>query len=229
MALLMLAVDTLRSVRVNEGGTKPGDASLRGAATPSSGHAGATGPLSQTPAAELAPAAFSGRYIAFGEPIAIKTRGNRIKADFGIAGLRMEAAGVTDLGTEYSVHHWLGKIVSGAFPFNLELVRVIVPPVDQGEVADHLWLAVSDVGYEYCPRYSAPSEVPASWLRAAGTYNGCEVTIEDGALLMSGVGYLRETVPGLYEVVGGIFDGETVVRNPESGALSHQGLLYDRR
>jgi hypothetical protein len=46
---------------------------------------------------------------------------------------------------------------------------------------------------------------------------------------MSGVGYLRERESGFFEVVGGIYDAETVAHDPLTGALSHQGNVYGRK
>ena len=46
---------------------------------------------------------------------------------------------------------------------------------------------------------------------------------------MSGVGYLRERESGFFEVVGGPYDGETVTLDPETGALRHQGFVYERK
>jgi hypothetical protein len=208
--LLELAVDCLHAV-----------SGTRAAHPVTVGSPGSTSPL---PSAEQ----FTGRYVAWGELIEIKVEGSRIKADFGIAELRMERVGQTALGTEYTVDHWLGGIVADAFPLDLDLFRVIVPPMGTGEVADHLWFAGSDCGFEYCPRYSVPPNIPSSWNEVAGQYDGCEVTCTGGALHMSGIGYLRVRSSGVFEVVGGPLDAETVTRDPQSGALSHQGIVYNR-
>ena len=210
--LLMLAVDCLRAVRTN-----PGVVNL--------GRASPAYPPSDVPAPEQ----FTGRYVAYGELMTIKDEGGSVKADFGPATLRMEPVDRTALGIEYSVRHWLGVFLAGAFPLDLELVRIVVPATNAGEVADHVWLAASDASYEYCPRFSAPPAVPASWLNAAGEYHGCKVTYADNALRMSGVGYLRDREPGFFEVVGGPYDAETVSRDPATGALSHQGVVYERK
>ena len=100
---------------------------------------------------------------------------------------------------------------------------MIVPPLEDGETAGHVWFAAADCAYEYCPRYP-PSHAAADTV--AGEYEGCTVMVKDAALHMSGVGYLRENGPGLFEVVGGVYDGETVTRDPSTGALSHQGFVY---
>ena len=176
-----------------------------------------------------APDQFTGRYVAFGELMIIKESGSRIKADMGLAELRMEPAGESEIGTAYSLSHWLGDVVTdAAFPVDLELVQIIVPPVAAGEHAEHLWLALSDHGYEYCPLYSVPDTVPDSWVSVAGEYDGCEVTIDNDALHMSGIGYLRERGPGYFQVVGGPLDSETVTHDPARGTLTHQGIEYKR-
>ena len=104
-----------------------------------------------------------------------------------------------------------------------------MPPPDPGAVADHVWFAASDCDYEYCPRYAVPPAAPTVWRNTAGEYDGCTVTFKEGALHMSGVGYLREREPGCFEVMGGIYDGETVARDPATGALYPQGIVYERQ
>lgn len=126
--------------------------------------------------------------------------------------------------------YWLAPLFSGAMlPVEMDLVRFIVPPVEPGQVAPCVWLSFSDCNYEFCPRYDARPENPTSWTALEGEYIGCTVTLKDEALYMSGVGYLREQQPGYYRVVGGPFDSETVSRDDATGALSHQGIIYERR
>ena len=205
--LLMLAVDCFRLIHARQVSTEP----------------------VRPPFEEPVPLAFSGRYVAYGKLMTIKNKGGRIKADFGVASLRMVPVDRTEMGTAYALRHWLGRFIAGAFPVDLKLARIVVPPIETGEVADHVWFVVSDCGYEYCPRYPAPPSVPDSWLHISGEYNSCTVTCKDNALYMSGVGYLREREPGSFEVVGGPYDGETVALDPETGALSHQGIVYERK
>lgn len=209
--LLMLAVDCFRAVRKNLGVEAPSPA------------------VPVDSVFDLpAPEQIIGRYVAYGQLMTIKNKRGRIKADFGVAALRMEPVGRTELGVEYSVRHWLEGLVAGAFPIDLELVRIIVPPIKPGEVVDHVWFAASDCGYEYCPRYPVPSETPVAWVNVEGEYDGCTVAVENGALRMSGVGFLRERDPGFFEVVGGIYNGETVMYDSATGTLFHQGIVYSR-
>ncbi|HSR88705.1 MAG TPA: serine hydrolase domain-containing protein [Pontiella sp.] len=210
--LLSLAVDCLRAVRANQGIPEP------------------ERPVPvATVSDEPEPEQVAGRYVAYGKLMTIKSRGVKLKADFGIASLRMQPAGRTERGMEYTLSHWLGGLISGAFPIDLKWVRIIVPPLNPGEQAGHVWFAASDCAYEYCPRYPVPQDIPKSWYDTAGDYAGCTVTLKDSALHMSGVGYLHERAPGLFEVVGGVYDGETVARDPATGALAHQGFVYDRK
>jgi CubicO group peptidase (beta-lactamase class C family) len=199
------------------------------------GHQPRAAPAAAVPARSASPATSRqtvGRYVAFGqlgELLTIKEESGQLKADVGPAELRMERAGESKMGTAYSLHHWLGGILSDALlPIDLDLVRIIVPPVEPGGSAPHVWLAVSDYGYERCPRYDAPLGTPPSWLAVEGEYDGCDVTVEDSTLHMSGVGYLREHTPDYYQVVGGPYDGETVTRDSATGSLSHQGFDYPR-
>jgi CubicO group peptidase (beta-lactamase class C family) len=213
--LLALAVDCLHAIRPKPESVNPG---------------GDISPPSDDPAPEQV----AGRYVAYGTPITIKPKGGDLKVDFlgspyGIGSLRMEPVGRTERGMEYAMDHRLLGLLAGLFPLDPEMVRIIVPPILPGETPDHVWLAVSDCAYGYFARYPAPPEVPASWREVEGEYDGCEVVIKKRALHMSGVGYLREREPGFFEVVGGPFDGETVTRDPATGALYHQGILYERK
>ena len=191
-------------------------------------------PVASEPSSyESAPEQAVGRYIAYGKLVTIKNKRGKLKADFGIVSLRMEPVERTERGMEYAVSHWLGRLISGAFPVDLEMVRIIVPE----DAADHIWFAASDCAYEYCPRYppsheaSAFAEAKADTTADAvpGEYDGCEVVIKHDALHMSGVGYLRQREPGTFKVVGGVYDGETVTHDPATGALSHQGFVYERK
>jgi CubicO group peptidase (beta-lactamase class C family) len=218
---VMLVVDCLRALRAHQGTIGPPPA----------------GPPAKSPADKPAPEQVAGRYVVSGQLMNIRTKGTDLKINFAdmpsrwmsSPSLSMEPVARTERGMEYALNHKLLELAAGLFPLELELVRIIVSPLSPGEEADHIWFSISDCAYGYCPRYPVPSEIPGSWRSAEGEYDGCMVTVKDDALHMSGVGYLREREPGFFEVVGGIYDGETVARDPATGALSHQGILYERK
>ena len=169
-----------------------------------------------------------GRYIAFGEALDVHLRAGELRADLGPVTLKLRFEGQGALGEVYSVHHWLGNLdIDRLFPVKPSFVRIIVPPGGIGH-PDHLLLSVSDIMYEFCPRYPDISVVPESWLETEGEYDGCSVEIVNNTLKMTGVGFLANAEQNSFVVLGGIYDGETVRRDPATGSLFHQGREYRR-
>jgi CubicO group peptidase (beta-lactamase class C family) len=174
------------------------------------------------------PAKAVGRYIAWGEVLELVRSGDEFRAKYGPATLRLCFQESGPLGSVYTVHHWLDSLnPGGVFPIDLSLLRLIIPPTAESETS-YLLMAVSDVSYEFCLRYPAYAEVPDSWLPVSGEYDGCTVVVEDHTMRMTGVGYLVERNPNVFEVLGGPYAGETVVYDPAADSLSHQGLEYRR-
>jgi len=169
-----------------------------------------------------------GRYIAYGTELKLARNADVLLARLGPGTLRLREETRSALGTVYSVHHWLGKLIpDGLFPVDLSLVRLIIPPADGAET-EYLTMRVSDLSYEICPRYPEYTEIPESWQVLAGEYDNCTVVVESGTLRMTGVGYLVERSADILEVIGGIYAGETVARNAATGSLFHQGFEYKR-
>lgn len=171
----------------------------------------------------------TGRYIAYGEVLELELSGDELRAQLGPVTLRLSLETENELGGVYSVRSWLDAVIPGGlFPVDLSLVRLIVPP-SGGLETEHLIMAVSDLSYEFCPRYPEIAEVPENWLTIAGEYDGCTVVVEDQTMKMTGVGYLVERSTDLFEVLGGVYSGETVSRNSVTGSLFHQGFEYRRQ
>ena len=175
----------------------------------------------------------TGRYVAFGELVTLSStrsteQDGRLVLRYGPLRLRLRPVAVTEIGTEYAISHWLGGALSRRLPIDIGRARLVITPGDALEPPPHFWLTLSDVGSERCVLYQTPASIPASWARVVGSYDGCEVVIENDALRMTGVGFLRERVPGEFVVVGGVFDGEPVAWDGRSGAIVHQGITYER-
>ena len=189
--------------------------------------------LAGTSGAESEPAeggteAATGLYVAFGDIMEISRRGGDLLANLGPVTLTLRPEGLTELGSVYSVHHWLDDLsLGGLFPVDLETVRIIFPP-SIVSAADHLIVAVSDLAYEHCPRYPVPEEVPEDWARAEGAYQGCEIVVTDETIRMTHIGYLSLYDTDTYLVLGGPFAGETVEYDPLVDAIRHQGITYPR-
>ena len=169
-----------------------------------------------------------GRYVAFGEVLTVRLQAGELRADFGPVTLKLRFEHHGALGDEYSVHHWLDSIdIDGLFPVDLSLARIIVPTGGLSP-PDNLVFSVSDILYEFCPRVPDVAAAPPSWLAAEGGYDGCSIVIENNTLRMTGVGFLADSGGDSFVVLGGIYDGETVRRDPATGSLFHQGLEYRR-
>ncbi len=190
-----------------------------------SGEAGAQSAL--VAAAESAdPRQVTGRYIAFGDVVEILVGAGELKARWGPATLRLQLVGGTELGTVYSAHHWLEDLrLGGLLPIDLSLVRLIFPTSTEART-DHLIVAVSDLAYEYCPRYPEVEEIPELWLQAEGKYDYCEIILKNGMLRMTGVGHLVDRNSETFVVLGGPYAGESVVFDSQRRTLHHQGISY---
>ncbi|TFH04722.1 MAG: class A beta-lactamase-related serine hydrolase, partial [Spirochaetales bacterium] len=175
-------------------------------------------PRSDPEAGDLVvPADVTGRFVAYGEIIEILDTTGGLQVAFGPVRFRLRPEGSTSLGTEYSLHHWARNLGLQRFvPIDLSLLRLIVPPAQDGPV-DQVILAVSDVDYEICPRY--PDYHAATGASIAGRYDWCEIIERDATLRMTGVGYLTPGPGETFQVVSGLYAGETVTVDVESGSV----------
>ena len=96
--------------------------------------------------------------------------------------------------------------------------------------------------YFVCPKYPVADEAPAAWHDLVGKYTAVarhpsvysdsdilgEVTIEidDGVLLMSGGKAILPIGTEKIRIVGGIYDGETMVYDAQSGSITWQQVIY---
>jgi hypothetical protein len=171
---------------------------------------------------------YAGRYIAYGETLEVFLSRGELRARWGPASLRLDADRESDSDTVFAPHHWLESLgLEGLLPADLSAVRFIFPPTAGGH-AEGLFIGVSDLAYEYCPRYPVQEIIPEGWARVAGAYEGCEISVEDGMLRMSGVGYLAEREPDVFVVLGGPFAAETVIYDSAVETVYHQGRAYPR-
>ncbi len=194
--------------------------------TPAAGFGRAASPsYNLTTRSPTSPASAAGRYVAGTELITITGEDDSLRLKWGPATFRLEYEGNSDTGAVYSVHHWLDDLnVQLPLPVELSLVRVIVPA---GSTPDHIFLAVSDISYDYCPRYPDLGAIPEGWSAIVGEYDYVTVSAPDDALFMSGVGFLADRESDWYEVLGGPYAGESVMVVPTG--ISHQGFSYVRK
>ena len=219
--LLQAAMDILRAAGAPGGGAFREAAANRQAPRPD-GRA-----VSSAPAREASEALdrYSGLYVVFGQPVRIQRRGRRLKAPFGPITLSLNPVG----NGEFAPSHWLLGLGLGALlPADPSLLRFRFPTAGAG-TQRRLTVHISDIHYELCDSYPCPERsCEEAWSRIAGSYEGCRVTVEDEVLVMSGVGVLKASGDDAFTVVGGPYEGETVLFDPDRGSLTHQGITYHR-
>ena len=184
---------------------------------------------------------YVGRYIAFGQVMDVSLSGGRLKGN--IQGMKLDLIPVDQ--TRFRVGHWL---------LNLGLADLLALPMDLRELEieflvgdetdqDVMIINMADLSYEICPRYPELADVPAMWEDLVGVYELAgrlpsghagseivgrdEILVEDGVLKMSGiVGPLQPINETEIIILSGPFAGETLVRDPSTGYLYHQWVVY---
>jgi hypothetical protein len=184
---------------------------------------------------------YVGTYIAFGEPVHVKSKRGRLRV--GARGISVRLVPVSP--TTFQVHHWLLK------PSVTDLFLPSIDPATLGVefLADDLgtedWMFINIAGYSYepCPRYPDIADAPKLWAEFVGTYElrkrlsggraddriiGTDtIQIEDGILTMPGVvGPLYPISETELIILSGPFAGETIVYDPDTGYLYHQWVVY---
>ncbi|HEX74164.1 MAG TPA: hypothetical protein G4N93_03345 [Dehalococcoidia bacterium] len=96
--------------------------------------------------------------------------------------------------------------------------------------------------YFVCPRYPVVETVPILWEELTGAYDlyartpsvysdedlmgTVEIKVKDGILMVSNGKYLKPISDTEIQIVGGIFDGETMIYDAETGSITWQNLIY---
>jgi len=165
---------------------------------------------------------FVGTWVCDGDLVSVFRNGHRLKARVGGTTLRL----VPLAGGGFRVDHWLGD------PGNMK-VRFFVGDADEEDI---MVIAIEEMEHVICPRYPAVNEVPPLWEEIAGRYRAVprvestyfdgdfgevEAVVEDGTLRLGGL-RVWPLSPSELRVVGGEWDGETVLRDPETGEMVFQ-------
>jgi CubicO group peptidase (beta-lactamase class C family) len=184
---------------------------------------------------------YVGRYIAFGQVMDVSLSGGRLKGN--IQGMKLDLIPVDQ--TRFRVGHWLldlGLADLLALPMDLRELEVEFLVGDETD-QDVMIINMADVSYEICPRYPEFTGVPAMWQDLVGVYTLAgrlpsghagseivgrdEILVEDGVLKMPGtVGPLKPISETEIIILSGPFAGETLVRDPTTGYLYHQWVVY---
>jgi len=184
---------------------------------------------------------YVGRYIAFGQVMDVSLSGGRLKGN--IQGMKLDLIPVDQ--TRFRVGHWLlslGLADLLALPMDLRELEIEFLVGDETD-QDVMIINIADVSYEICPRYPEFTDVPAMWEDLVGVYvlagrlpsgqagseivGSAEILVEDGVLKMPGiVGPLQPINETEIIILSGPFAGETLVRDPSTGYLYHQWVVY---
>ena len=187
---------------------------------------------------------YVGRYAAYGQLLDVTSKGNRLKGT--MQGMTFDLVPVGD--ATFQVSHWLLKLGLGSLlsiPPGLEEMRIRFYTGDDS-AEDLLILSVADFSHEVCPRVPELAEDLALWAEVAGDYdllyrmpNGTAgskvlgqtaIGIEEGVLQMEGyVGPMWPVSDTQIVILSGSFAGETMVRDPDTGEISHQSIIYRPR
>jgi CubicO group peptidase (beta-lactamase class C family) len=172
---------------------------------------------------------FAGKFILNGEVVEIIDRGGRLKA---------RAQGhLVDLVPVHRGMFWLKHWL-------LDIGNLTVEFFAGNRRDDDIMLLTVEGSFDItCPRYPDVEEVPSSWKRLAGTYevrtrlksaysnasvlDHAEIRIDDNVLrlpqLKAALWPITDTEILL---VGGIFDGETMAYDAQTGNIVWQNVIY---
>jgi hypothetical protein len=133
--------------------------------------------------------------------------------------------------SRFRLNHWLADVE------HIELEFFVDDPDDE----DIMIVNMGD--YFVCPRYPDIEEVPASWGELvgeydiyprvpsvyghAGTLGELEIKVEDGVLLTSDNRILGPISDTEILIIGGIFDGETMIYDSQTGTITWQNVIYE--
>jgi CubicO group peptidase (beta-lactamase class C family) len=176
---------------------------------------------------------YTGKYIFNGDIIQVSLKGDKLRAKlYGVNTNLIPHSSAT-----FRLKHWLidlGFIDYGSIDASFFID-------DEGE--DVMVLTLSGSVHFTCPRYPEVSEVPPAWdelrgeydvwLRSSsrywegGTIGREEIKVVDDVLLMPGLMAALKPI-GETEIllVGGVFDGETILYDKRSGSLTWQDKVY---
>ena len=184
---------------------------------------------------------YAGRYVAFGKVMDVSSSGSRLKAR--IQGIELDLIPVDQ--TKFRASHWLVKLgLAGLFnlPIDLRELEIEFLVGDESD-EDVMIINIGDIAYEICPRYPGLEDIPPLWQNLAGEYElmarlpsgsaGTDVLghsrirMEDGVLQVAGfVGPILPISETEIVIQSGSFVGETMVYEPATGNIYHQGLVF---
>jgi hypothetical protein len=183
---------------------------------------------------------YAGQYALFADTIAVTVDGDRLQGR--IQGMGFDLLPVTE--NRFRVSHWLLHLgLADLLHLPMDL-RTLALTFNLGETPadDVLIVDFGGVNYELCPRYPALS-TGSPWESLPGSYDlyvqppagqprgdaigESEILLQEDRLFMSGVvGPLAPVDERTLIILSGAFHGETIAHDPNTGRLTHQGLLF---
>jgi hypothetical protein len=188
-------------------------------------------------------AEYAGKYIVWGQVLEVSLKDEQLQLDF--QGIKLNLVPICP--TIFRVDHWLLRLPLEKYlllPFEMGALREMEVEF-QVEDAAVMLLNFSGVSYEICPKYPEITAIPPLWEALAGEYylryrlpsgkignevfGHAEIQIEDGVLIMPGViGPILPISETEIIILGGSFTGEIMSYDPDTGAISHQWVVYKR-
>jgi hypothetical protein len=169
---------------------------------------------------------YVGKYILNGEVIEVILSGNQLRAIY--QGQKIGMVPISQ--SRFRLSHWIADVE------NIELEFF----VDNQDEEDIMIVTMGD--YFICPRYPDVEAVPAFWGELVGNYDiypripsvysdevtlgKLEIKVKDGVLLTSDNKVLKPTSDTEILIVGGIFDGETMIYDTQTGTITWQNVIY---
>ena len=169
---------------------------------------------------------YAGKYILNGEIIEVIVSGDQAKLIY--QGQKINMVPISQ--SRFRLSHWLADVES------IELEFFVDSPDDE----DIMIVNMGDCFV--CPRYPYVEPVPASWGELAGEYDiyprvpsvysdaatlgRLEIAVEDGVLVTSDGRVLKPISDTEILIVGGIFDGETMIYDTQTGTITWQNVIY---
>jgi hypothetical protein len=169
---------------------------------------------------------YAGKYILNGEIIEVIVSGDQAKVIY--QGQKISMVPVSQ--SRFRLSHWLADVES------IELEFFVDSPDDE----DIMTVNMGDCFV--CPRYPDIQEALASWGELVGDYDiypripsvysdeatlgELEIRVEGGILLTSDNKALKPISDTEILIVGGIFDGETMIYDTETGTITWQNVIY---
>jgi hypothetical protein len=164
--------------------------------------------------------------LKIGEIIEVILSGNQAKAIY--QGQKISMAPISQ--SRFRLSHWIADVE------NIELEFF----VDSSDDEDIMIVNMGDCFI--CPRYPDIEAVPAFWRELVGKYDiypripsvysdeitlgKLEIEVKDGALLTSDNKVLKPISNTEILIVGGIFDGETMIYDTQTGTITWQNVIY---